>query len=557
MAWSTACADWAKRLRDRQSIIPAPLFPDVAEQALEIFKMLTMVDVIGQPTFGEVCDQFVFDLVAAIFGSLDPDTQRRLIREVLMVIPKKNGKSTIAAGIMITALILSQRRDDEMLILAPTKEVAENAFKPAMGMIKADPNLMQFLDIQDHLKTITNLNTGATLKVVAADAGTVGGKKASWVLIDEEWLFGKMATAEDMFREATGGLASRPEGIVIKLTTQSDEPPAGVFKKDLERARNIRDGKVVDEQFLPVLYEYPDDMLRRKEYLNPDTWYMVVPNLGKSVDLGFLRRSFATAQVEGEKSMLGFLSKYLNVEIGLNLRSDRWRGADFWQEAGNKAVTFEEILRRSEVVTAGIDGGGLDDLLGLALVGRCAETADWLFWGHAWAHRIVLDTRKDIASKLLDFETDGDLTIVERPGEDVSQLADYLCQVREAGLFPADDEPAVGVDSAGIGDILDELLSEDRDFKEAQFVGISQGWRLNAAIKTTERKVAGGGLKHGGQPLMAWCVSNAKVVQAGNAIYVTKQASGTAKIDPLMAGFNAVTLMSRNPAGQGKSFWDT
>lgn len=556
MAWTTACPDWSKRLQEGRSIIPPPIFPEVAEQALEIFKMLTMVDVIGQPTFGEACDQFVFDLVAAIFGALDPETQRRLIREVLLLIPKKNGKSTIAAGIMITALILTKRQDDEMMILAPTKEVAENAFKPAKGMIKADPNLMQFLDIQDHLKTITNLNNNATLKVVAADAGTVGGKKASWILIDEEWLFGKMSSAEDMFREATGGLASRPEGIVIKLTTQSDEPPAGVFKKDLERARDIRDGKAVDDEFLPVLYEYPDDMLRKKLYLKPENWRMVVPNLGKSVDMGFLTRSLKTAQVEGEESIRGFLSKYLNVEIGLNLRSDRWRGADFWEEAADETVTLDELLRRSEVVVGGVDGGGLDDLLGLALIGRCAETGKWLFWAHAWAHRIVLATRMDIASKLKDFEAAGELTIVEFPGDDVAQLADYLCQVRDAGLFPPEDEPAVGVDSAGIGDILDELLSPGRDFKESQFVGISQGWKLNGAIKQMERKVAGGGLVHGGQAIMSWCVGNAKIVLAGNAVYVTKQASGTAKIDPLMAGFNAVTLMARNPVGQGKSFWE-
>ena len=557
MAWTTACVDWSDRLRDGRSIIPAPLFREPAEQALEIFKMLKMVDVIGHPTFGEVCEQFIFDLVAAIFGALDPETQRRLIREVLLLIPKKNGKSTIAAGIMITALILSQRTNDEMLILAPTKEVAENAFKPAKGMIEADDNLKAFLHVQDHTKTITNLNTSATLKVVAADAGTVGGKKASWVLIDEEWLFGKLAGAEDMFREATGGLASRPEGIVIKLTTQSNEPPAGVFRKDLDRARNIRDGKVQDDAFLPVLYEFPDAMIKSQAYLEPENWHMVNPNLGRSVDVEFLRRSLRTAQEEGEESLLGFLSKYMNVEIGMNLRSDRWRGADFWEKAADESVDFDELLRRSEVIVAGIDGGGLDDLLGLALIGRCKATRKWLFWGHAWVHKIVLELRKDIATKLHDLAAAGDLTIVDLPGEDVNEVADILCQVRDAGLMPLDDQPGIGVDSAGIGDIIDELESPGRDFVETQIVGISQGWKLNGAIKTMERKVAGGELVHGGQALMAWCVGNARVVQAGNAIYVTKQASGKAKIDPLMAGFNAVTLMSRNPEAQGKSFWES
>ena len=80
---------------------------------------------------------------------------------------------------------------------------------------------------------------------------------------------------------------------------------------------------------------------------------------------------------------------------------------------------------------------------------------------------------------------------------------------------------------------------------------MSQGWKLNGAIKTTERQLAGGDLVHAGQALMAWCVGNAKVVPVGNAVTITKQASGSAKIDPLMAGFNAVSLMALNPEGRG------
>ena len=70
---------------------------------------------------------------------------------------------------------------------------------------------------------------------------------------------------------------------------------------------------------------------------------------------------------------------------------------------------------------------------------------------------------------------------------------------------------------------------------------------MGGAIKTTERKLAEGGMWHDGSPMMAWCVGNAKVEPRGNSILITKQASGFAKIDPLMALFNAVSLMSLNP----------
>jgi phage terminase large subunit-like protein len=66
--------------------------------------------------------------------------------------------------------------------------------------------------------------------------------------------------------------------------------------------------------------------------------------------------------------------------------------------------------------------------------------------------------------------------------------------------------------------------------------------------------LAEGTLMHGGRPLMAWCVGNAKVEPRANSILITKQASGFAKIDPLMALFNAAALMSQNPVPRKKKF---
>jgi phage terminase large subunit-like protein len=553
MEWTTACPDWESRLIEGRSIIPPPIFPDQAEQALAIFKQLRVVDLPGKPTFGECSEQWVFDFVAAIFGAYDAETGKQLIREFFLLISKKNTKSTIAAGIMLTAVILCWRDEEEHLILAPTKEVADNSFKPAAGMVRADEELSALFHVQDHIRTITHRTSRASLKVVAADTDTVSGKKSGRILVDEHWLFGTRSNAEGMFMEATGGQISREEGWVIYLTTQSDEPPAGVFKDKLQYYRDVRDGKIADRKSLGVLYEFPNSLIQSKGYLDPKNFYITNPNIGRSVSAEWLEDSLRKHQTKTDGSFQQFLAKHLNVEIGLNLRSDRWAGADFWQEAGDKAITLDYLLEQSEIVVPGIDGGGLDDLLGLSLVGRERGTGRWLHWGHAWAHRIVLERRKDIAPRLLDFERDGDLTLVEKPGEDVAEVADIICRVREAGLLP--EKQAIGVDASGITDIVDELVDPERGFQLEQIVAISQGWRLNGAIKTTERKVAGGEFAHGASPLMAWCVGNARIEDKGNAISITKQASGKAKIDPLMALFDSVSLIALHPAAT-RSFWE-
>src|SRR5690606_17496495 len=101
----------------------------------------------------------------------------------------------------------------------------------------------------------------------------------------------------------------------------------------------------------------------------------------------------------------------------------------------------------------------------------------------------------------------------------------------------------------GIAAFVDAIIAED--VPQELIVAISQGYKLGGAIKAMERKLAEGGIVHGAQPMMAWCVGNARVEQRANSILSTKQASGSAKIDPLMAAFNAVGLMAENPAAKG------
>ena len=566
--WSTACPDWEERIVEGRSLVPPPLFPDEAEAALEIFKGLRIVDVPGQPTFGEACDDFVFDFVAAIFGAYDATQTRQLINEFFLLISKKNAKSTIAAGIMITALILNWRHYNELLVLAPTKEIAANVFTPAMGMVNADPELRALLKPIEHLRTIKHLDNGSELKVVAADSEIVGGKKAGFVLVEEVWLFGKNPKAAAMLMEATGGLVSRPEGFIVYLSTHSDEAPRGVFKKLLDLFRGIRDGTIVDKRKLGMLYEFPAAMIASRAYRDPANFYVTNPNIGRSVDPEWLAEKLIEAERGDQGELQIFLSKHLNVEIGTRLSNDRWNGADFWDRAADVTlVTLDDLIRRSEVIVAGIDGGGLDDLLGLCLIGREKGSQRWLVWAKAWAWSVVWKRRQDIATKLDEFIAEGSLVRCELPDEDeaaalasisdgeappeddqeltadIVGVVDVLEEVRAAGLFPASE--AIGLDPAGVATLVDELMR--RGFTDDQLKTIPQGWRLTSAIKGMARKVAARTLRHGGQKLLTWCIGNLKQEPRGaSGVVITKQ-SPSAKIDPAAAMFSAGMLMALRP----------
>jgi phage terminase large subunit-like protein len=536
--WDLSCLDWPDRIRAGGTLLPAlPLVAAEADKAVAIFGRLRLPDVVGKPPLEQAAGDWQKDIVRALFGSWDG--KARHIRELFVMVPKKQSKTTAGAAVMVTALLMNKRPRAEFLIVAPTQDVSDLAFRQAVGMIEADEVLAAKFHIQEHIKRITFRPTGAFLKVKSFDPKIVTGTKPAGILLDELHVIAEAPDADRVIGQLRGGLISQPEGFLVTITTQSERQPSGVFKAELTKARAVRDG-TLKAPILPVLYEFPPGVA----WEDPANWHMVTPNAGRSITVERLVPDYEAAKAGGDGELRRWASQHLNVEIGLALRSDGWAGGEDWEAQTDKAITLDAILARCEVATIGVDGGGRDDLLGLAVVGRERDTGRWLTWARAWAHPVVLKRRQDIAARLRDFAADNELRMVERIGDDMAELVAICAQVRDAGLLP--ERHAIGIDPGNSHAAVDALTGAG--FAAEQMAAVSQGWRLGGAIKLTERKLAEGALFHAGQSLMAWCVSNAKVEPKGNAMLITKQASGSAKIDPLMAMFNAVELMARAPA---------
>jgi phage terminase large subunit-like protein len=547
--WDLSCVDWEDRIREGRSLIPdLPLIEPEADMGLQFYDELQLPDVPGTPKLRTASGQWFRDIVRAGFGSWDAAAQIRYIREIFAMAPKGSSKTSYSAALMLCVMLMNRRPRADALFVGPTQAISDRAYEQAVGMRDASRELRNRFRPRDHIKTIEDLKNGSAMKVKTFDLNILTGSINIFVLLDELHLLGRSAHTTKVLRQIRGGLEKTPEGLLLITTTQSDEPPQGAFKDELKLARKIRDGafrgKII-RPMLPVLYEFPADIAGdRAQWENPDNWPMVMPNLGKSVQIDSLVRDWQSERDKGEHAIKVWASQHLNIEIGVGISSDGWRGADFWEAAADETLTLESLIDRCDVVTMGTDGGGLDDLLGLAVIGRDKVTREWLAWCHAFADQKVLERRKEIAQALRDFEAEGSLTIGDGQARH-SRFVALVAQVVASGLLPAKD--AVGVDPNNAAAVFEAL--EAGGVKPEQIRRLLQGPALAPAMYGLELKLDDGTFWHADQLMMNWVMSNAKVEQRGNHQMITKQISGRAKIDPLIALLEAAILMSWNPAG--------
>lgn len=550
-----ACPDWWERLQAGQvPFAPVPLDESKASKALWFFDQLKLPDGVAAGTpLRDACGDWFREILAAFLASSDPVTAARLVWECLVMVPKKNSKTTYTAALGLTALFVSDVQNGQMLIIAPSQNISDRCFAQIARMIRMDERLSKAFKIQEHLKTVTRYATGTSIQVKTFDTQIITGEIPVLTIIDELHELGKKNGAAAVMQQIRGGSVTETGGQLMMITTQSDKTPTGIWKTELTKARNIRDGKGgASPIMLPVLYEFPEALQRDRGYWRDmANWPVVLPNLGRSINAQRLQEDFennGSVNVEAERI---WASQHLNIQIGVGLQDDRWSGADYWDGAAIPDMTLDALVARAEVCTVGIDPGGHDDLLSLSVIGRCAATGEWLQWQQSWADRKVLELRKSIAAELQDFAKAGELVLVDAlEVEALPELVAICHRLSDAGLVP--EKNWIGIDAAGgaAGLVADAL--EAAGYKAgAQLVPISQGYRLNAVSGLCVIKLKGRSMRHSNQAIMAWAVANAQTEARGNTVIISKSQSGTAKIDPLMSLFDAAELMSLHPQAGG------
>ncbi|NOD96643.1 hypothetical protein GS610_05415 [Ruegeria sp. HKCCD6228] len=533
----TACVDWTYRLQ--RGLIPISLnrLPIRSARAVKFGKIVDMLrvpDLPGQPAFGDLASSpWLRQVGMAIWGG---DT----IREAFVCVGKKNAKSAGGALLFLAAMILNKRPQASFTILSPTIQVSRLTFEIIAGAIRADDTLKQVFHIRDAAKEVEDYRNGSKLSVKALDASSIAGLRGS-VLLDELWIAGEQASSDRLRAQIRGALAADPTAKLLYISTVSDTIPRGMFLNLLEYGRNVRDGKIVDDSFLPCFYEpwpgCPDPMK------DESVWPRLLPSFPHIADLQFYRGAVREAVEAGPAAVQIARSQFFNVQPTAHLRARGWAVAQQWNKIANRPLPLPTILASAEHVAVGIDLGGASDWSSLGVIGVMPD-GQWQCWQQSWFFQSAYDMYKRERTNFDRFLAHGDLKLVE-PGEDIRQILELMEFVKSAGNLHG-----VGVDPYGSSALVDaaERAGFSIDGDRPEVMGVRQSVQaLNDPITRLERQVLEGKLIADNGPALTWAMGNAVVLPAGASVKLERE-EAAGKIDPVAALIDAAgALVMRRP----------
>lgn len=525
--------------------IPKPRFKEPAEHAWAFASQLRLPEIVGNPTFGETAAPWMKAWFMHIFGDTDYDHPKfkRKTNTYFLLIPKKNAKTTTAAIIMLTTLVQTPLYGIEMVLMGSTQQVVDNCVKTIKGCVENDPYL-SFIKYSTQHGEFRNLKNNCRLQITAANPRGVAGKKAPYVFIDELWEIGKLSSGANIKKEATGGLASYPQGFVIYATTQSDEPPTGAFKAELQTARDVRDKKLELPSYLPILYEFPRSMIRDQTAVQIENFHLVNPSLGYSVDLDYLKDEAKRAANEGTTEWRQFTTKHLNIQADYYSIASSWSVGNHW-EACKTDYDYATFLKKADILTFGVDIGGRSDFFAVTALAYNTQEDKYYTWAKAWLTRdgyFELQKKRDYKHLvdngqliLVDLYEDAHHSSIQWMNELMEHDNFYKC-----GFDPMDSQRMIGAMKA-------------RSMRISRCDAIPHGYRMKSHIHRVDGLVGDFKLMHHLEDkLLTMCILNIRIKARGSDVMVDKENTSYDKIDSAVALILAMAVMKENPNEDNK-----
>lgn len=466
-------------------------------------------------------------IIGCLFGWKRADGSRRF-REAWIEIPRKNGKTQMAAAVALLLLLADFEGGAEVYSAATKRDQAKLSHGEAKRMVKASKSLKRLVDVyRDNLSVE---KTNSKYEPLGADADTADGLNPSGLILDEVHAW----KGRDFWDVLDTAMGARRQPLKFCITTAgADSGQETVYDEQHKYAKRVLDenDNHNDDAFFGIIYTIDDG----DDWQNPKSWAKANPNLGVSVRLDYLQDKFNKAN-KSPASQNAFKRLYLNVRTA---SVDGWLPMEEWKKCGSANLLFDENELLGKECFGGLDLANTGDLAAFVLVFPWDDGYRLLCW--FWCPKEPRDTRaQKLRERILAPWIDAEWIEATEGNEiDYNRIRE---QINTCGTMY--DIKQIAFDPYNATQFAQDLAEDGFEaWKFLQRIGI-----YNEPCRLFERLVREGKLWHNANPVLSWMAGNVTIRQDGIGNMMPDRKRSANKIDGIPAAVMALARASLAPA---------
>lgn len=443
-------------------------------------------------------------IVREVFGWKRPDGTRRY-RRVYIEVPRKNGKSTLAAGLALFLLFADSEPGAEVYSAASDRDQAAIVFEQAKAMVLTHEELTGASEI--YRRSIVYTKAGRSYKVLSADAPTKHGLNAHGIIFDEL----HAQPNRDLWDVLTTSTGARRQPLVVAITTAGWDRNSICWELH-DYAEKVRDGIVPDDSFYPAIFAAPDEA----DWTDAKVWASANPSYGKTVKADYL-----AAECERAKASPAYQNTFRRLHLNQwTEQADRWIDMGLWDENTGEGAPADGAM-----AYAGLDLSSTTDISALVLV--FPEGQKYRTLCRFWIPEEGVK-RRELRDRV-PYQTWIDQEFVTTTPGDVIDYGFIRAEINALAQKYHVVEVAFDPWNA-------TQLSTDLQGDAVQMVEHRQGFASMAApSKELMTVLLGRRLQHGGNPVLRWMASNVSVKQDPAGNLKPDKSTSTGRIDGIVA----------------------
>ncbi|HGT0264866.1 TPA: terminase large subunit [Clostridioides difficile] len=468
-------------------------------------------------------------LVATTFGIVHKIDGTRKYQEVMLIVARKNGKSTLASSIGLYMMIADGEPGAEIFAVATKKDQAKIIWSEAKRMVKKSPSLLR--RIKPLVADMVSSFNDSSFRPLGSDSNTQDGLNVHCALLDEIHAW----KSKDLYDVIVDGTSSRDEPLIF-ITSTAGTVRESIFDIKYEEAEMLLNGYedengYKDETFLPIIYELDN----KKEWLEPSAYKKANPGLGTIKKIEQLEKKVNKAK---SNSLLvkNLLTKDFNIR---ETSSETWLMFD---ELNNKDK-FNVLDLRPNYGIGGTDLSKTTDLTAAVVIFMCGNDENIYVLSMAWLPHDLLEERskEDRIPYNLWYEQG---LIRTCPGNKVhpKYVTEWFLEVREQyGIYL----PWVGYDAWSAAYWVEEM---EGYFGKEAMEKVHQGKKtLSSPMYQLKADLKSKIVNYNNNPIMKWCLSNMAIdIDKNENIQPCKTNNRRKRIDLAAALLNAYTTLKNH-----------